>query len=229
VVELIRETVRATSVVLDLSGWTGHLPGQRVDVRLTAPDGFQVERSYSIASAPEDGYVMLTIDKVAGDERSPCRFDGLAVGDEIELRGPGGGSFVWDEVNGHPVLLVAGGSGIAPFRSMLRHCIAAKSAVPVRLLYSARSRGDVIYHDELLRLAAYDEVDIRFSLTREWPAGWRGHRGRIDRRLLDEVSWPAAERPLLYVAGPRGFVESTAAALLQSGHDPDRIRTDPPR
>jgi ferredoxin-NADP reductase len=226
VVELVTETTHAKSIVLEVSDWAGHRPGQHVDVRLTAPDGYQAQRSYSIASAPEDGYVVLTIERLADGEVSPYLFDELATGDELEFRGPIGGYFVWDQENEHPVLLLAGGSGIVPFRAMLRHCVAVKSAVPVRLVYSARSQGDVIYYDELLRLAAYEEVDIRFVLTREWPAGWPGHRGRIDRPLLDEVSWPPAEQPLIYVCGPNGFVETAAAALVQSGHDPKRVRTE---
>jgi ferredoxin-NADP reductase len=226
VVELIPETTRTKTIVLDVSDWPGHRAGQHVDVRLTAEDGYQAQRSYSIASAPEDGFVVLTVEKLPDGEVSPYLFDDLAVGDQLELRGPIGGYFIWDAHNSKPVLLLAGGSGIVPLRSMLRHWAAIDSDVQVRLLYSARSQQDIIYSDELSRLAAYDEVDIRFALTREWPDGWRGHRGRIDRELLDQISWPPADEPLTFICGPNGFVETASAALVDNGHLPDRIRTE---
>jgi ferredoxin-NADP reductase len=225
VVELIPETARTRSIVLDVPDWPGHRAGQHVDVRLTAPDGYQAQRSYSIASAPEDGFVVLTVEKLIDGEASPYLSDELAVGDTLELRGPIGGYFVWADSSSDPVLLLAGGSGIVPFRSMLRHCVALKSEVPIRILYSARSLADVIYSDELSRLAAYEEIDIRLTLTREWPDGWHGHRGRVDRRLLDELSWPPKDTPLTYICGPNSFVETTAAALVEIGHQPQRIRT----
>jgi len=150
----------------------------------------------------------------------------LRAGDQLELRGPIGGYFVWEPSVTGPVLLVAGGSGIVPFRSMLRHRAAVSSSVAVRLMYSSRSLDDVIYRGELMRSAAYDELDVRLALTREWPEGWRGHRGRIDRQLLDEVSWSAREQPLIFVCGPTAFVWFVADTLVQSGHALDLIRTE---
>jgi ferredoxin-NADP reductase len=226
VLEVVEETARTRSIVLDLPDWAGHRAGQHVDVRLTAPDGYQAQRSYSIASAPEDGSLVLTVERLDDGEVSPYLVGELRAGDELELRGPIGGYFVWEESLGGPLLLVAGGSGIVPFRSMLRHHDAVESAVPLRLLYSARSLGDVIYNDELMRLAADDEIDIRFTLTREQPQGWHGYGRRIDAELLRDVAWPAAERPLVYVCGPTGFVETAAEALVALGNEAARIRTE---
>jgi ferredoxin-NADP reductase len=226
VIELVEETPRAKSIVLELPDWPGHLAGQHVDLRLTAPDGYQAQRSYSIASGPEDPYLALTVERLQDGEVSPYLVDDVTPGDELELRGPIGGYFVWEDSGESPRLLVAGGSGIVPFRSMVRHCTAVASVVPLRLLYSARSLTEVIYREELTRLAAQDAVDIRFTLTREWPQGWRGHRGRIDRRLLDDVSWRPDQAPLTYICGPSGFVETAARALVQSGHEPSQIRTE---
>src|SRR5207253_3717809 len=168
VVELVYETARTRSIVLDPPDWPGRRAGQHVDVRLTAEDGYQAQRSYSIASAPEDGHLVLTVERLDDGEVSPYLAEELRPGDELELRGPIGGYFVWEEALGGPLLLVAGGSGVVPLRSMLRHHRAVESAVPLRLLYSARTLGDVIYRDELVRA----DADIRFTLTREQPAGW---------------------------------------------------------
>jgi ferredoxin-NADP reductase len=226
VIELVEETPRVKSIMLELPDWPGHLAGQHVDLRLTAPDGYQAQRSYSIASAPEDRYLVLTVERLEDGEVSPYLVDDLVPGDELELRGPIGGYFVWEDSGESPRLLVAGGSGIVPFRSMLRHFTAVASAVPLRLVYSARSLTEVIYREELTRFAAHEGVDVQFTLTREWPPGWRGHRGRIDRRLLDEVAWRPDQAPLAYICGPSGFVETAANALVQSGHEPSRIRTE---
>jgi ferredoxin-NADP reductase len=226
VVELVEETARAKSIVLEVPHWTGHRAGQHVDVRLTAADGYQAQRSYSIASAPEDGYLALTVERLADGEVSPYLVDELRAGDELELRGPVGGYFVWDERHGGPLFLLGGGSGVVPLRSILRHHRAIASTVPVRLLYSARSLPEVIYRDELMRTAAFDELDIRFTLTREQPAGWRGDARRIDRELLAEVSFPAADHPLVYVCGPTGFVEVAANTFVELGHDPLRVKTE---
>ena len=225
-VELVEETARTRSIALALDGWPGHRAGQHVDVRLTAEDGYQAQRSYSIASAPEDGHVVLTVERLEDGEVSPYLVDELRPGDEVELRGPVGGYFVWESSLGGPVLLVGGGSGVVPLRAILRHHVGVGSDVPLRLLYSARTLEDVLYRDELDRLAAHDEVDVRFTLTRAWPEGWRGHRRRIDRELLEEVSWPAAERPLVYVCGPTPFVETAANGFVELGHVPERIRTE---
>jgi ferredoxin-NADP reductase len=154
---------------------------------------------------------------------SPFLADELLPGDEIELRGPIGGYFAWEEAPGTPVFLVGGGSGIVPLRAMLRHHRATSSAVPVRLLYSARSLDDVIYRDELTAAGA---GDVRLTLTRRQPAGWAGYAQRVDRELVAEVCWRAAERPLVYVCGPTGFVEAVAGALVSLGHDAGRIRTE---
>jgi ferredoxin-NADP reductase len=197
-----------------------------VDVRLTAEDGYQAERSYSIASAPEDGHLVLTVERLDDGEVSPYLVDELRPGDELELRGPVGGYFVWEAALGGPLLLVAGGSGVVPLRAMLRHHRAVGSTVPARLLYSARSLDEIIYRDELTTLSDDGEIDVRFTLTRSQPEGWSGYRRRIDRELLAEIAWPAAERPLAYVCGPTAFVETAAQALVGSGHDPGRIKTE---
>jgi ferredoxin-NADP reductase len=226
VAELITETPRTRSIALDLPGWAGHRAGQHVDIRLTGDDGYQAQRSYSIASAPEDDRVVLTVERLDDGEVSPFLVDELRTSDELELRGPVGGYFVWEAACGGPLLLVAGGSGVVPFRAMLRHHGASGSAAPVRLLYSARSLGDVIYRDELMRLAENGEIDVRFTLTREQPAGWRGYRRRIDQELLAEMAWPPTEQPLVYVCGPTNFVETAATALVTLGHEPGRIRLE---
>jgi ferredoxin-NADP reductase len=197
-----------------------------VDVRLTAEDGYQAQRSYSIASAPEDDALVLTVERFDDGEVSPYLVDELRPGDELELRGPVGGYFVWEESLGGPLFLVGGGSGVVPLRAMLRHHRAVGSTVPARLLYSARTLDDVIYRDELTQLDAEDAIDVRFTLTREQPDGWDGYARRIDRELLDEVSWPASATPLTYVCGPTSFVETAANVLVDLGHDPARIRTE---
>lgn len=226
VVKTLVETARARSIYLDVPGWPGHVAGQHVDVRLTADDGYQTERSYSIASAPEDKMVVLTVERLADGEVSPYLVDALHPGDTIELRGPIGGYFVWQESLGGPLLLLAGGSGIVPLYSILRHRNAVRSVVPVRLLYSARSLDDIMYRTELTRIAASDGIDVRFTLTRVWPAGWDGYRRRIDGALLREIAWPVAERPLFYVCGPTAFVEAAANGLVAFGHDAARIKTE---
>jgi ferredoxin-NADP reductase len=226
VIDLVAETPRVRSIVLEPAAWPGHRAGQHVDIRLTAEDGYQAERSYSIASAPEDEHVVLTVERLDDGEVSPYLADELRPGDELELRGPVGGYFVWEESLGGPLLLVAGGSGIVPLHAILRHHRAIESTVPVRVLYSSRSRDEVIYYDELLRVAADDEVDVRFTLTREQPDDWDGYARRIDSALLEEVAWPREEAPLIYVCGPTGFVETAASGFVGLGHEPHRIRTE---
>ena len=210
------------SIVLEVPAWVGHRAGQHVDVRLTAEDGYQAQRSYSIASAPEDADLVLTVERLEDGEVSTYLVDELRVGDELELRGPIGGYFVWEEAQGGPLLLVAGGSGIVPLRAILRHRAAAKSSVPARLVYSSRSLEDVIYRNELSRL----EAEVTLTLTRVWPDDWSGRRGRVDTALLQEVAWTPAERPLTYVCGPTGFVEAVAESLVSLGHEPARIKTE---
>jgi ferredoxin-NADP reductase len=226
VVETVVETPRTKTIALDVPGWTGHQAGQHVDVRLTAPDGYQAQRSYSIASAPEDEHLMLTVERLDDGEVSPYLVDGLRPGDELEFRGPIGGYFVWEDVLGGPLFLVAGGSGLVPLRAMLRHHRAIDSQVPVRVLCSSRSLELLIYREELLGLAACDPFDISVTLTREAPATWRGYRRRIDSDLLADVAWPAADVPLIFICGPTAFVETAAGALVALGHDPARIRTE---
>jgi ferredoxin-NADP reductase len=226
VVELLDETPRCKSIVFDAPSWPGHRAGQHVDVRLTAEDGYQAQRSYSIASGPEDENLVLTVERLDDGEVSPYLVDELGPGDEVELRGPIGGYFVWEQSAGGPLLLIAGGSGIVPFRSMLRHRLAIRSPIAIRVLYSSRSLEDVIYREELLRLTGSDHVDIRIALTREWPDDWPGHRGRVTPSAVEAASWPAEESQLAYICGPSGFVEAIAASLVQSGHDPQRIRTE---
>jgi ferredoxin-NADP reductase len=226
VTDLIRETERVQSIVLQIPEWPGHRPGQHVDVRLTAEDGYQAQRSYSIGSAPEDGPLTLTIERLEDGEVSGYLVDELKAGDELELRGPIGGYFVWDASLSGPVLLVAGGSGIVPFRSMLRHRIASDSPAPVRLLYSARTQEEIIYRTELTELAGHDGVDIRYTLTRSSPPGWEGYSGRIDRGLISELSWPLSEQPLNLVCGPSGFVETAAGVLAELGNTQQLVRTE---
>ena len=223
VVEQIDETPHCRSIVLDVPEWRGHQAGQHVDVRLTAEDGYQAQRSYSIGSGPQDEQLVLTVERLDDGEVSPYLVDVLQPGDELELRGPIGGYFVWEERLGGPLLMVAGGSGVVPFRAMLRHWAAGDRAIPARLLYSARSLSDVIYRDELTQS---NGVDVELTLTREWPDDWAGHRGRVDRALLEMIAWPPTERPLIYVCGPTGFVETTAQTLVDCGHDQSRIRTE---
>jgi ferredoxin-NADP reductase len=224
--DVIDETPRCRSIVLDPPAWPGHRAGQHLDVRLTAEDGYQAQRSYSIASAPEDDGLVLTVERLDDGEVSPYLADELRPGDELEMRGPIGGYFVWEDSDGGPVMLVAGGSGIVPFRAMLRHWAAGDRAVAPRLLYSSRTAVDLIYREELMHLADSDGVDVRFTLTREPPGAWTGHRGRVDRHLLADVSWPPEDRPLVFVCGPSAFVETVAQGLVDTGHQPSRIRTE---
>jgi ferredoxin-NADP reductase len=223
---LVDETPGVRSIVLESPAWPGHRAGQHVDVRLTAEDGYQAQRSYSIASAPEDEQLVLTVERLDDGEVSPYLVGELRAGDGLELRGPVGGYFVWEESFGGPLLLVAGGSGVVPLRAMLRHHRAIGSAVQVRLLYSARTFEDIIYRDELMHLADDSQVDVHFTLTRRQPDDWRGYRRRIDRELLEDVSWPSGEQPLVYVCGPTAFVETAATVLVGLGHEPTRIRTE---
>ena len=226
-VEITEETSRTKSLMLKLPDWPGgYRSGQHVDVRLTAEDGYVAERSYSIGSAPEDEHLVLTVERLDDGEVSPYLVDVLQPGDDLELRGPIGGYFVWEESLGGPLILIAGGSGVVPLRSMLRHWAATSRALPVRLLYSSRRLSEVIYRDELLGYSKVDQVDVDFALTREWPDDWQGHRGRIDQALLTEVAGPPSGMPRVYICGPNGFVEAAAASLVQLGHDPSRIRTE---
>jgi ferredoxin-NADP reductase len=222
------ETARARSLTLLVPGWPGHRPGQHVDVRLTAEDGYQAERSYSIASPPEESpKVTITVERLDDGEVSPYLVDELRAGDHLELRGPIGGYFVWEAHMGGPLLLVGGGSGIVPLMAMIRHRRAVPSAVPVRLLYSSRSQEEVIYRDELDEVTRRDAgPEVIYTLTRTQPPGWRGYRRRIDEEMLREVAWPARDRALAYICGPTQFVETAASGLVALGHDPARVKTE---
>lgn len=227
-VEFITETRQVRTIVFDVPAWGGHLAGQHVDVRLTAPDGYQAQRSYSIASPPEDGMrVALTVERIDDGEVSVFLVDDVQAGDQIELRGPIGGYFTWDVKDGGPLMLIGGGSGVVPLMAMLRHRAAMRAPVPARLLYSARTIDDVIYHAELERMAAADSAFLpTLTLTRAQPAGWTGPHRRVDRDMLEQVVWPAADAPRVFVCGPTPFVESVADALVQLGHAAQRIKTE---
>jgi ferredoxin-NADP reductase len=227
VVETRPETPRAKSLFLEVPGWEGHKAGQHVDVRLTAEDGYQAQRSYSIASAPEDGRLALVVERLEDGEVSPYLTDELRVGDRLELRGPIGGWFTWEAKEGGPLLLVAGGSGIAPLMAMIRHRAAARSDASCRLLYSSRSREETIYAGEIDRLAAENgELEVFHTLTRSQPPGWTGYSRRIDKEMLEEVAWPSEQRALAFVCGPTPLVETVATALVELGHDPARVKTE---
>jgi len=230
-VTAVREEARhARTLVLDVPEWPGHRAGQHVDVRLVAEDGYQAQRSYSIASPPESTPVELTIERLEDGEVSPYLCDVLRPGDGLELRGPIGGYFVWETSLGGPLLLVAGGSGVVPLMAMLRHRHAAaapvRETVPVRLLYSSRTVDELIYRDELTRLEGAGDVDVHFTLTRGVPAGWTDFQRRIDRAMLAEVGWPAASGARAYVCGPTPLVEAVANQLVELGYDPSRVRTE---
>ncbi len=227
VVEIRPETSQAKTIAFEVPDWPGHRAGQHVDVRLTAEDGYQAERSYSIASSAGGSRVELTVERLDDGEVSPYLTDELRPGDAIELRGPVGGYFVWDpHADGH-VFLVAGGSGIVPLMAMARQRAAERSTIPTRLLYSSRRWDDVIYRDELARLAGGgDGLDVVHTLTRTQPPGWDGYSRRVDRELLDEVAPAPSELAVAYVCGPTPFVEAVAEGLVGLGHDPQRIRTE---
>jgi ferredoxin-NADP reductase len=227
VIETSPETPRTKSLFLEVPGWEGHKAGQHVDVRLTAEDGYQAQRSYSIASAPEDGRLALVVERLEDGEVSPYLTDELRAGDGLELRGPIGGWFTWEAREGGPLLLVAGGSGIAPLMAMIRHRAAAQSDAPTRLLYSSRSREDAIYAEELDRLAAEDgTLEVFHTLTRSQPPGWTGYSRRIDREMLEEIAPSPEQRLLAFVCGPTPLVETVAAALVELGHEPARVKTE---
>jgi ferredoxin-NADP reductase len=219
------ETPRVTTIAFDVSGWPGHQAGQHVDVRLTAEDGYQAERSYSIASAPGDPRVELTVVRIDDGEVSPYLTSELRPEDQIELRGPVGGYFVWGPDDGGPLLLVAGGSGVVPLMAMVRLRAAAGSAVDTRLLMSSRSWEDIIYRAELERLAG-GGLTVVHTLTASQPPGWTGYARRVDAEMLAQVGPSPAERPRVYVCGPTPFVEAVAEALVGLGHQPQAIKTE---
>ncbi len=225
--EIVVETSRVKSVLLHVNSWQGHLPGQHVDIRLTAEGGYQAQRSYSIASPPEDELLTLTVELVDDGEVSPYLVGDLRTGDRFELRGPIGGYFVWTVATRGPLWLLAGGSGIAPLMAMLRHRARRKVRAPALLLYSSRSLEDVIYREELDAMMRRDpDLRVVNTLTRKQPEGWMGHRGRIDKALLAEACFPPEQSPKVYVCGPTPFVEDVSRLLVELGHDPLTIKTE---
>jgi ferredoxin-NADP reductase len=227
VVDRTDETPRVRSLTFDVPEWPGHRPGQHIDVRLTAEDGYQAERSYSIATPTDGTRVTITVERLDDGEVSPYLTDVLVLGDKCELRGPIGGYFVWEPDRGGPLGLVAGGSGIAPLMAMLRARVNARSEVPVRMLCSWRSAEDVIFADELAAIGRdEDGVSITHTLTRSVPDGWTGRSGRFDKEALSDLAWPPEDQPLTYICGPTGFVEAVASGLVELGHDPARVLTE---
>jgi ferredoxin-NADP reductase len=225
--QVIVETSRVKSLFLDLAGWPGHLPGQHVDIRLTGEDGYQAQRSYSIASPAEDALVALTVERVENGEVSPYLVDEIRDGDQFELRGPIGGYFVWTVALGGPLCLIAAGSGIAPLMAMLRHRDRQSAGVPSVLLYSARSVEDVIYGTELDAMARRDpDLRVVGALTRRQPEGWTGYRRRIDKAMLVDACFPPERTPRIYVCGPTPFVEDVSSFLVELGHDASMIKTE---
>jgi ferredoxin-NADP reductase len=220
------ETPRATTLGVDVPDWPGHLAGQHVDVRLTAEDGYQAERSYSIASPPEDGgQLALTVERLEDGEVSLYLCDEVRPGDRFELRGPIGGYFTWQPADGGPLVLVGGGSGVVPLAAMLRHRAAARAEVDARLLVSARRWDDVLYRDELGAMAS-GGVEVRYTLTGARPSGWDGWSRRVDAAMLRELGPDPALRPRVYVCGPTSFVEHVADLMVAAGHDPRQVKTE---
>jgi ferredoxin-NADP reductase len=217
------ETPRVSTITLEPPDWAGHQAGQHLDVRLTAEDGYTAERSYSIASAPGEAPA-ITVERLEDGEVSPYLTEELRAGDELELRGPIGGYFVWEEGDGGPLMLVAGGSGVVPLRSILRHRLRISSAVPARLLYSSRALPEVIYRDELDQ--RHDGVQVTYTLTRSQPPGWTGYSGRVSRAMLSQAAWPSGRDPLAFICGPTSFVETVAQNLIMLGYPPQRIKTE---
>ena len=215
------------SVTFETTAWPGHLAGQHVDIRLTADNGYQAQRSYSIASpAGRAPRVELTVECVSGGEVSPFLIEELRAGDTIELRGPIGGYFTWNPGISSPLMLIAGGSGVVPLMSMLRTRSQAGSKVPAKLLYSARSVEDIIYRDELELAANRDGFDLVHTLTRGAPAGWKGQTRRVDRDMLAQYGFQPAEEPQIFVCGPTSFVETVADQLVSLGHGESAIKTE---
>jgi len=223
VASVIRETDSVVTIGLEVPGWPGHRAGQHLDVRLTAEDGYRAERSYSIATSDGEP-VAITVERLADGEVSPYLTDELRPGDQLEVRGPIGRWFVWDASDGGPLLLVAGGSGVVPLRSILRHRQRIGSTVPARLLYSSRTLADVIYHGELDQYR--DGAQAIYTLTRRQPPGWTGYSGRVDAAMLAEVAWPAGQHPLAFVCGPNRFVETVAGQLVALGYPAGRVKTE---
>jgi ferredoxin-NADP reductase len=221
VVAARRESSRASRLSLRPSNWSGHRAGQHVDVRLTAEDGYTAQRSYSLASPPEQDELDLIVERLDDGEVSPYLTDELRAGDQLELRGPIGGYFVWPDGD-DPVQLIAGGSGVVPFLSMLGHHRSAQPSRQATLLYSARTADDLLGMAELAESAA----TVTVTLTRGAPANWDGLTGRVDEAMLSTYTLPPTRRPRVLVCGPTGFVETIARTLTMQGHDPSSIKTE---
>ncbi len=226
--EIRPEAANVKTFTLALPNWTAHRAGQHYDVRLTAEDGYQAQRSYSVASEPgRTGEIDLTVERIADGEVSTYMHDVLQPGDRIEVRGPIGGYFVWDPESVEPLLLIAGGSGVVPLMSMLRHRRAVGNTAPARLLYSSRTLDDVLYHDELEKLRGNGSgLGVFYTLTRSRPDGWKGYARRIDEAMLKEVVKPLGMVPQVFICGPTLMVESAANALVRLGLPPSQIRTE---
>lgn len=224
---VVAETSRVKSIVVQPARWSGHWPGQHVDIRLTAADGYRAERSYSIASPPEEELLTLTVERVENGEVSSYLLDELQVGDDLEFRGPIGGHFVWSQTLGGPICLFAGGTGITPLMAMLRHRNRSRDRAPASLIYSARSLADVVYRGELDAMSQNDhDFRLVYALTREQPGNWSGHRGRIDEALLAENSFPREQNPTCFICGPTGFVETISSMLVKLDMNPLAIKTE---
>jgi ferredoxin-NADP reductase len=226
--EIRPETPDVKSFTLALPAWTAHRPGQHYDVRLTAADGYQAQRSYSIASDPaRSGSIDLTVERIEGGEVSGWLHDVADLGDRLEVRGPIGGYFVWETARGGPLLLVAGGSGVVPLMSMLRHRAVDDGDIPAVLLASWRTSEGIIYSDELGRLSGGDgSLRVLHTLTRAQPPGWTGYARRIDREMIADALALLSGVPQVYVCGPTALVEAAAGALVELGVPADRVRTE---
>ncbi|GIJ20479.1 ferredoxin reductase [Micromonospora lutea] len=221
------ETPTARTLVLEVPGWPTHLPGQHVDIRLTAPDGYQAARSYSLAAPADGDRIEVCVQRVTDGEVSPFLVDGYREGDPVEVRGPIGGWFVWRPQQSDPVLLVAGGSGVVPLMAMIRARRAAGSRVPFRLIYSVRTPDDGFYTEELRHRVRDDAgLDVAHVYTRQAPEGWRGEPHRLGLADVNTHGWPPELEPLVYVCGPTGFVEAVSDLLVALGHPARRVRTE---
>jgi ferredoxin-NADP reductase len=222
-----RETDTASTLVFDVPDWPGHTPGQHVDIKLTAEDGYSTERSYSIANPQDGNRVELTVQRVPDGEVSPYLLEGMSVGDPIEIRGPIGGWFVWRDTDTDPIVLIGGGSGLVPLMAMVRAHANARSGVPFRLIYSVRSPAEVLYAEELRRRMGEDMgLDIAYAYTREAPPDWPGDVGRVNPATVTTYGWPPDRMPTSFICGPTPFVEAVANLLVAQGHEPDRVKTE---